>query len=251
MFIYETSTTKEEEIEADDGIEKDEVIFRIAGISFTNCNCHMCDLQLDSVQHLKTHFQEKHEPITKISDKGDPTFSCKQCGSNFLQYASAIKHCDIRREIAKKQTAKCPVCSKILHMKRNLKRHMENHSRPAKQPIFCTKCQKLFRCPKSIFDNHFEKCGVKLKTHFPRQVPGENDVCFKCSICDYVSMYETALKKHMTTKHIGMLPGYIYKCNDCGKSYSLPDSLKAHKQRHHRKFGTSDIHVAISKQIKC
>ena len=233
---------EEEEEEAMENQIKNDVLFQISGILFSNFYCHLCDLQLHSNSDLEIHFQEKHEPISSVSESGASVFSCKQCGSKLQQYLTAIKHCDVRKKVSKDQPVKCPICSKPLHLKRNLKRHMDTHSQsailpPLPYPYPCTKCKKLFKCGRATFDAHYEKCGLKTRIRRPKRVPTENDPCFTCSVCNFTSLYETGVKKHMTTYHIGVLPGYIHKCDDCGKTYSLLGSLKKHQQLH-RKIGT-------------
>merc|ERR1711909_118938 len=103
---------------------------------------------------------------------------------------------------------------------------------PLTYPYPCIKCKKLFKCGRATFDAHVKKCGVKTKRQRPKTIPTENDPCFMCSVCNFTSFYETGVKTHMSRNHIGVLPGYIHKCDDCGKAYSLLGSLKKHRQLH-------------------
>ena len=76
---------------------KSEIVSQIAGLTFFNYKCHLCDLQLTSNADMRSHFQAKHEPVTVISENGALVHACKQCGARFSQYSSAIKHCRKRK----------------------------------------------------------------------------------------------------------------------------------------------------------
>ena len=71
---------------------------------------------------------------------------------------------------------------------------------------FCKKCKK-YRIDIDTFENHFEKCDPEKKkkdTEKHEPINTEGSKWFPCPFCEFKSLYEPRLKKHMTIKHIGM-----------------------------------------------
>ena len=114
------------------------------------------------------------------------------------------------------------------------------HTKPLKKSYYCPKCRKMLKFDENTFNVHYEKCGVK-KTSHQKHLPSASEEAnwFECSICGYRSLYEVALKKHMTMKHVGILPGH--KCDACGRTYSSPSALSEHKRKNHQLLTTSVI----------
>ena len=113
------------------------------------------------------------------------------------------------------------------------------HTRPERKSYFCPKCKRMLKVNESKFKMHYEKCGIRTQVSHQKQLPSSNEEAtwFKCSICGYTSLHEVALKKHMTTKHVGILPGH--KCDECGRIFSSSSGLYKHKSKHHRLMSTS------------
>ena len=182
-------------------MQKSEIVSQIAGLTFFNYKCHLCELQLTSNSDMRSHFQAKHEPVTVVSENGALVHACKQCGARFSQYSSAIKHCRKRKE---KPPTTCPKCDKVIYCK-NLKRHIQTiHTRPERKSYFCPKCKRMLKVDESKFKMHYDECRPRTQVSHQKKLPSSNEEAtwFKCSICGYTSVYEVALKKHMTTKHV-------------------------------------------------
>ena len=72
-------------------------------------------------------FDQNEHVVENISKILKPKlFSCKKCGKKFAQALSAKKHCTVQKMSSVHED--CPTCKKRV-MKKNLKRHMEVHSK--------------------------------------------------------------------------------------------------------------------------
>ena len=150
---------------------------------------------------------------------------CKKCGKLFAQFASALKHCKLKKK--KSQSTLCPVCNKTIKLKRNLKRHMiDVHEQPRpKQPV-------------EVITQRCESCGVdfsskhKFKEHNRRKhghsKPAETGI--ECSICNKTYSVRK-FKAHMTLIHTD---GEQFKCESCPASYKSMGGLYNHRRRFHR-----------------
>ena len=62
--------------------------------------------------------------VIPTNNKKMKVYPCKNCGKAFAQFLSASKHCTVKKP--KLTTVECPICSKKILVKKNLKRHIKN-----------------------------------------------------------------------------------------------------------------------------
>ena len=78
-----------------------------------------------------------------------------------------------------------------------------------------------------------------MKVSHAKHLPAENEDADwnKCSACDYKSLYQVALKKHITVKHVGMIG--THKCEICSRTFSSQSGVVKHKKQNHEFTSTS------------
>lgn len=84
------------------------------------------------------------EPQVIIMDDGQPRFVCPQCGVKYKKISGLRGH---MKECGR--GAQCPICPKVVTQRRNLRKHMEKHTREGISSI--TDDAKLFEKPWKFF----------------------------------------------------------------------------------------------------
>ena len=112
---------------------------------------------------------------------------------------------------------KCDECGWTTEYKRNLIRHQKSHL-------------NKFNC---------EHCKKKFKTEDDKKVHQKLKHENYCPECDYKTMYEKRLKKHIEKDHQKTSKVEIsdkkFKCKYCSKKLKTEDEKQVHEKRKKRK----------------
>ncbi|XP_078598973.1 uncharacterized protein LOC144874565 [Branchiostoma floridae x Branchiostoma japonicum] len=108
--------------------------------------------------------------------------------------------------------AMCDVCGKVVHGRRNLRRHMWIH----KEPLRCPQCPKFSTTRPNTFRAHMERHRGEGK--------------YPCKQCGWFAPVLAELKTHMLCVHSEAKP---YMCDLCGKFFKLIGNLKNHVRTIH------------------
>ncbi|XP_069544089.1 zinc finger protein 721-like [Brachyistius frenatus] len=164
------------------------------------------------------------------------SFSCSNCGKQFIYKRSFQKHMPCKSEksssrcvvnkksldvdsrirvcpITGKRTIGCDVCGKRFRNQTHVKTHMTVHT--GEKPFRCDDCGQRFNRK------------TNLKRHMTVHT-GEKRIC--CDICGQRFTQQTHLKRHTRT-HTGEKP---FGCDDCGKRFNRQTHLKRHMAVHIR-----------------
>lgn len=187
----------------------------------------------------KKTFNKKSSLVSHIRMHSD-SFVCHICGSKATKQSRLMQH--MRRHNKEFQLF-CGQCKKGFYSKTELRYHVITHSED--KPYECKICKASYRSATSL-RNH-------MKLHAD---PGTRKQ-FKCTICNFVSLYKSSLKLHMSshttnhmitcelcdkvvtkfsfTSHMKLHSGEKpHACEYCGKAYSEKKYLTRHWIRTHK-----------------
>ena len=177
---------------------------------------------------------DKDKAEVKTVEPRAKQYKCDVCGRAFAQFASAVKHCTVKKSPDK--GAVCPICGKKVILKRNLKRHIDLlHNNPKgdrkeKQieasMIKCAQCGKVYSSKNKLVEHLHSKHGVARK-----EAP-----MIKCSKCDFSHTSDSRVKAHFTLKHSSVVN---FDCSNCDAQFRSKSGLQKHLYRVH-KSGPSD-----------
>ena len=158
-------------------------------------------------------------------------YPCAECGRLFAQYASSLKHCNVKK--IKDTGAVCPVCGKKVLLKRNLKRHMNTVHDPNKTMLSpetsrdqavankCEQCDKVYSSKNKLVEHMHKKHGVVRK----------GGPLIQCSECDFSHISKSRVKAHFTLTHNSE---HTFKCTLCGISFRSKSGLQKHTNNVHK-----------------
>ncbi|XP_048002018.1 zinc finger protein 431-like [Leguminivora glycinivorella] len=218
--------------------------------------CNLCKKRFSTEAYLKQHIMF-HSDIRP--------YSCDICKKDFLTVNSLKKHtlrhnrvsphsshsCDICKEgfltCVKQHTPLpidvgpylCDICGKKIMSKRNLEKHIENHSGIKKYS--CDTCKKLFRTVNNLKIHTQIHSGTKpyscdvckkrfrnkayIKEHMQRHT---NIKQYSCDLCEKEFVTMGDLKQHRVY-HTDIRP---YSCDVCKKGFLFKSDLKRHTVIH-------------------
>lgn len=222
--------------------------------------CDCCGKVFANEMTLRYHKKKSTEkPETKSTD--DVQIRCKGCDKVFHSQKSYRAHAVIHDGLQ----YPCPICGKIFQWKRNLARHIKNHSEKDTGLFYeCKPCGKRFSS-KDCFNNHmkFSKkhvsednynhecsyCGKKFPTKWCMVDHVDWDhlekIKYQCQTC--LKAFKTAkiMVAHINNIHGGKKePDGEHLCDICGKSYTTVKRLKGHVWAMH-------THRSTNKTYKC
>ncbi|XP_062254813.1 zinc finger protein 1035 [Platichthys flesus] len=173
--------------------------------------CPDCDLQFEFpvylLRHLETH-RTKEKKGSQLEERPLVQLQCSLCKKTFDDAQVLRKHCFTH--ITRSSSNPCPFCKRRFACRRNLLRHMVQHT--VKKPLSCRNCGERFLSDLYL-KHHSEGC-------FPPQ-PGtpesniETNRLFKCSYCPRTFCRKVRLKSHQQ----GHKTNTLVLCSRCGESY--------------------------------
>ena len=218
------------------------------------CNYEIFNIHYHSCKGIK-HYQSKLRSRHNI----EATATSSTAAMNLQNKPSET-------EKSKKQSFKCPECSKIFFTAFQLNKHMKGHS-----DNNCDKCSEKFAKRRLLVQHlktvHFISTAEKyypckycprkfvkkpsLWTHYSEHTTGSQVVCLKCG---KMLENEDSLKQHMdqhraNARHtcdkcgdffvrkqqylVHMKGHEKYNCKTCGKDFSSKKKLKLHRSSEH------------------
>lgn len=171
--------------------------------------CRECYKLFPSASLLQSHINRVHS----MAAVNEPEIFCVHCDKSFTTRKSFSEH--NRYFHNNKPTAKlrCSMCDFSTHKSSSLKSHLETHS--LGKQLTCLICQK-FTC----------KRHSELKRHKKlRHAEIKPDKVFKCSDCDYETVFKQHLERHRQGIHLN---DTRYYCPACNYSSTAQDNLRKH-----------------------
>ncbi|XP_034466556.1 zinc finger protein 1035 isoform X1 [Hippoglossus hippoglossus] len=173
--------------------------------------CPDCDLQFEFpvylLRHLETH-RNKEKKASQLEERPSVQLQCSLCKKTFDDAQVLRKHC--LTHITRSSSNQCPFCKRRFACRRNLLRHMVQHT--GEKTLSCRNCGKLFLSDLYL-KRHSQEC-------FPPQTgPPESNTetkrPFKCSYCPREFSRKIRLKGHQQ----GHKTNTLVLCSRCGESY--------------------------------
>ncbi|XP_076068188.1 uncharacterized protein LOC143040715 [Oratosquilla oratoria] len=162
--------------------------------------CNLCDINFDSVFHLKQHESLQHN--------GKKPYCCLICGKDCKQSSNLVKHLRIHTG---ERPFKCIECGATFVQSSHLQDHIRTHT--GERPFECEECGATY--------TQRSRLAVHKRKH-------KGDRPFQCDVC-FASFYEkSALNIHKRT-HTGEKP---YECEECGQRFSQLSRKKIHQRLH-------------------
>ncbi|XP_054274408.1 uncharacterized protein LOC128994135 isoform X2 [Macrosteles quadrilineatus] len=227
--INNTVENRQLEIESRSQPELQESKHKIQGE--TLYQCEKCLRSFQKLANLQRHkLCHKEEDINLA-------FPCAYCNEKFSSRDSLHAHWSVHSE---KKLYTCDICQSNFSALNSLKRHKVLHS--GEKLFRCEICQKAFSLLSTLKTHLLIHTGMKkfeckicgktfnrkdvLNTH---QLVHTDEKKFKCDICQQMFRWRHAVKSHKLIYHSKEKP---YVCQECGKSFSHPDSFKKHAEVH-------------------
>lgn len=205
---------------------------RSAGIDFK--------MEIDIDEETKQHFAVINHDVPSHESLDDhqlclqTKFNCNQCSATFTRNDALTRHLKIHAIPGKAYT--CDYCSKS-YSRRNCIRHMKAVHVHKEET-------RLYEC---------YVCGVKykrlfsLKNHVVLHYDGKT---FQCKICAEKFAHQSALTKHIRSKHANGTKVRInrikFQCKDCTFETANKDHFRNHFQTHHTR---ETLHSLLSCKI--
>jgi len=127
---------------------------------------------------------------------------------------------------------KCRQCSLTFKLKPNLRRHEMLHANV--RGFLCQYCAESFKrkvvLMNHIFRHHTDKLDSSRPVVAKRRGPTR---AFGCNICDTSFCFAVRLERHVTTVHGTDNMGSEYKCNFCNEQFEQMVALESHASKEH------------------
>ncbi|TRY94734.1 hypothetical protein DNTS_021622, partial [Danionella cerebrum] len=178
---------------------------------------------------LQTKFLCKDEEDNKSAEKKDAPhkYQCSECDQSFTNGLSLISHLEQHGredQVLRTEGHKCNICNKVFTQVGVLQKHLKVQHK-TKKSYSCTICSKCFRFP------------CDLESHKSRH---DTNCPYVCDICEYRFPSQKSLTVHQGLSHGPThLPNShvkrsgVYRCEPCGRSYSLKGSYTKHCRLKH------------------
>jgi C2H2-type zinc finger/Zinc finger, C2H2 type/Zinc-finger of C2H2 type len=160
---------------------------------------------------------ERNQPVRVITMASNAIFLCMTCKMKFSTFDGLKEHMQTC-EACKMSTLTCETCGKISKHRKAFYQHRLSHR--AKVEIVCELCGK-------VYTNKFNLENHKSLAH--GEVIVEEGIIYKCQICNQQFSNRKTLFDHISSHSkdpVNLL------CDECGKTFTSQDSLKAHVRSH-------------------
>jgi len=170
--------------------------------------CPYCGLKYlalsDLLVHMKPHAVEAFNRTT----------FCRTCEREFESVGQYFEHLSVHAESAK---FPCPLCDKKLNLNRELKQHVKDCKKAAKQEEYiCDQCG-FTTLKYDTFQHHMRVHNGTVKK-------------YACKECDKQLQSPFALEEHVNAVHRGIMP---YMCDVCGAGFLRKGKMIMHKSAVH------------------
>ncbi|XP_075064288.1 uncharacterized protein LOC142152006 [Mixophyes fleayi] len=145
---------------------------------------------------------------TQRSHSGETSYSCNECGKNFVSPSYLVNH---QKFHTGESPYECSECGKCFKKNSLLSRHQVTHT--GEKPYACSECRKCFTHSSTLMKHQRIHTGEKP---------------YKCAECGKRFSISTYLIVHQRT-HTGERP---YTCNECGKTFTQSSALVIHQRSH-------------------
>ncbi|XP_017891888.1 zinc finger protein 177-like [Ceratina calcarata] len=218
---------KKEEMDDDTQEDAQEVV---SNVSSKPHECTICTRSFVSQIALQNHLWS-HLPKDKQTD-GKPILRSQQVYST-----NGALH--VNADSNSSGNFVCPICSKKISTKGNLKVHLETH-RP-KGKYGCDICGRIFKTQSNLFRHKEYHGGIQFPCNVCGRVYPTNSTLrahsithsdlrpHACPLCDKTFKRNQDLKFHIN-QHTGARP---YQCPYCPKAFASSGNCFSHRKRMH------------------
>ena len=184
----------------------------------------------------------------EIHESQPETYSCKECGRDFLSRLRLKKHLLLHPG----KPYYCEHCFRLFKERQELDEHVQETctERKANLERDNSKLNKCFHCFKSF------KSQSLLRSHMVRVHSSRDEKPFKCDQCDYAAFVKDNLARH-ALQHSADKPHHCQLCPESfAKGYLLTKHMKqshrngtAQQKRKRRKSSRSGTSIGISEEL--
>ncbi len=148
-------------------------------------SCSVCNSRLTDYESAQRHAERSHG---RNDAKVITLYVCPVCSLDFSRKASVLDH--VSEAHTNNGAFRCAVCDRTFGSRRKLHNHQRMHRQTCRsQERQCEFCDFSAFGTSRVLQNH-----LKSKHRNRPEV-------IRCRLCDYVSMTDAGMRKHMTQKH--------------------------------------------------
>ena len=196
--------------------------------------------QLSSLRVIKTTNYESMKHLAEESEDNEEEYNSKAITCRFCPRQFTMKKCLAKHEYLHQADPDNPKLQSRAKKKRTrIKKPKDGPSMP-KGNYQCDKCTCTFRVY-SALERHQE--AHLLSATLPKQITPDEEISglqtkelkdgmiMRCGKCDVAYNTYGMYRLHMQQYHEKSL-----NCEDCGKKFTLPNTLKKHRLNYHTQF---------------
>lgn len=188
-------------------------------IEIGTMKCRLCNIYLESIDHLKTHIIQAHDKcfhngysdgVLPFKFKSENVYDCQMCKESFNSFTNLNQHMNIHY-----QNYICDACGKAFISKPRFRIHVQTHEIGS---FACRDCGE-------VFDTRVARVTHRIKVH-RRKV---RYTCPKC--CQPFTTYYSR-SKHLVEEHHEK--SKEYSCSFCSKIFATSCKRAAHVRAVHK-----------------
>jgi hypothetical protein len=201
------------------------------GVSRTKKNLEITILEKDDfIKSLQIKLKAKEDPVLENDLNNLPATQSEELNPE-ERYEEGEEDVEITEanpwHVKQGTTFKCPICSFTRKTESQIRNHMQVHDNTTSTNPTQERTTKR-SSPKCPICGHTSNTIIEIERHMKCHDDKEEDSMFNCKECDFQSMNNDQLKKHLVIKH------EMYTCNTCNIICNGKEELNTHILRKHK-----------------
>jgi hypothetical protein len=186
-------------------------------------SCHLCCNLFQSKQMKDNHVRTQH------GNKSNKGTACNECARLFQSKIALNYHKEVTHQHESEVKHLCAVCQKTFKTKHSVNVHTRTvHNR---RGFYCRKCFFNFKLHSHLLRHYKTVHDLDLKKYHHHENADTKPIFYKCTVCDFKTLYKQNLGLHMESTH--SIHKLTFQCDQCGYNFTQKRSLTRHNLKVH------------------